>query len=1686
MSLTKAQRKQAAYWAKAASERGKTKKNTQLQTYLKNNPGQHTIKAYQPSKMEQFRDKITKVFTASPVQDTQNTQESGLWNAPLNQSDLASRYMSNTGDGQLRPRLKMNRATALISHPVVNQMAQDAEDVGTAAEGISRGMKAAQKRKRNASLLLLSPVNHLDPASGYAGIDAIEKNQKQTGGIDFGKASKTAMKVADKAYQYSEQFHNDLAKTEHVEHKGLGKVGNAAVDVANMLTDVGGDVAASAVSPALGTARMALRAAGQAGYGARKSGKSSYAGRAAYSAAMGGLGVAMSKIGNVSGMLKNAYGKGVLDKLGMTGAVDDAVQELVKSETGRAAVKAAGAAGTQALYTNLQDRLTPVLERATGVDKNAHYDGRAAAKNAVMSGIVGFLTATPELASGIGADIQTGKERAADTAAERVYKGYEDNGIFTPKTDVQNKLTDAAKTEYGKAGYHFGNETANRAKWLEAGERNEKAESETPVLDSVKNAQSDTPILDAVKGKSDTPILDSVRNAASQAAPAEENAQAVEAEKNAPENKAAQSGDKAPLTKERIFDILSGGKRVNTAGMDAGTFDAVADTGAAMDASGNAYIQKPEDHIDARTMESVGNRNINAFQFDHPELRKYYQAAAEDLAVDADVSKSLPNNAQKSRTINGYRWDHSAMTSPSLRDAMDETGLSRTDIIDAAQRLINDHGQENVAAAKRLELILDDMLTNGYETMYGRTVPPNADYLAAKQTIPGYAAPEQVGHLLDDVDPDLGAANAGFDPYTSLQNKYGNLSEGEIPARQIDTPAQTADDNRVSLTARTVQEAGATPDSRIPTIEQAVVDGKLSYVPIKNTEAAVRATEKITTDGWQKALTDWTADVRNGETSADLTAMGATLLNNAGNSDMSGTQYVELLGDYSQMLRNAGQSLQASQMLKRMSPEGRLYLMQQSIESLAKQWAGKADIALDPALADEYRNAQTDAARDEVIGKIQQNIADQIPSTLTDKFTKLRYVNMLGNFKTQVRNVLGNAGMQPVRIVKDKIGAVLEAAADAASGGKIQRTKSFLTSPELVKQAWSDFDNVANEAMGEGKYEDYTQGQTARDIENKRTIFKNNGDWGTNEEDNAFLKGLRKVTDVGWKAMDAYSKVTDWMMEHGDVGFSRFTYADTLAGYLQANGVKSIESASPEVLDDARAYAIKQAQEATFRDNNWFSNWVSRIGRHQDTPEAIRAVSEGIAPFRKTPADVLARAEEYSPAGLLNTAVKVVEAKKGNASASDVIDSLAKTLTGTGLIGLGYAAFNSGLIRGKDDDNDRQKNFDDLLGHQAYSIELPGGKSYTLDWLAPESMPFFIGAQFAKAAGINGMTFGDGLNALSSITDPMLQMSMMQGVNDALDNLQYASGDMSNTAKLVGGALFNYLSQGFTNSLLSQAKYASEENRRTTYTDKNSQLPSDMQYMLGKASARIPGVNYNQMDYLDAWGRPQSNGTEAERIFNNFFNPSYTSDVKIRPVEQELQTVADATGDTTVLPAKVEKTITIGGGNVVNLDAGQFARYQSLAGNEKYNMLSQSINQPWYRNMTAAEKADYIKTVYEYSTAKAAKAVVPNHQVDPWVVSAQTAQNDIRATPSQYLAYRQKYGSAYMSGKAYEKVKQAVSEGMTVDQYFSMKQGIDSNGNGSVSQAEARTYLDKAGYSRKQAAQIWGIINKAWKRNPYK
>ena len=839
----------------------------------------------------------------------------------------------------------------------------------------------------------------------------------------------------------------------------------------------------------------------------------------------------------------------------------------------------------------------------------------------------------------------------------------------------------------------------------------------------------------------------------------------------------------------------------------------------------------------------------------------------------------------------------------------------------------------------------------------------------------------------------VGAAPAGFSPYTRAAIEYGTIPPGENPARVVDVPLQINETQKTGRTARTIMEAQATPESRIQALENAVMNGNFAYVTIANETLANNAAESIQKYGWDKSLKDWTSEVRQGKANEKLAAMGATLINNAGNSGMSGTDYIDLVTDYNSLMHRLSRGLAAARILKTLTPEARLYGITRTVENMAREVGEKYNIQLDPDLIEQYTAATTDAERDNVITLMQQDIARQMPSTFLDKWTALRYTNMLGNFKTQVRNIAGNIISLAMQKTKNEVLAVMEHLASGISRGKYQRTRSLWTPGKLWSYAWNDFNLVRNEALGVGKYNDTDfQNEFERGVLDARTIFKASGTWGTRQDSPAIARIGRKAVDVIYKPLEAYRRITNRATETGDMIFSRTAYADALAGYLKANKVspdqfqamleaeRNNTTAEPnKFLEQARTFAIKEAQEATFRDSNFFSDWVSKVARRKDTPKAIRVIAEGNVPFRKTTANILYRAEEYGPLGLINTAVKAAQAIKSSkdttgtakqVSGADVMNSLAKTLTGTGLFWLGWELAKRGLANGADDDDEKQAAFDDLTGSQPYSVVLPDGTNFPVDWAAPASIPFFTGVQLYNLASENGFQLQDIESAVTSITEPMLQMSMLQGVNDAIDNIKFSE---NNLIQLGLTSIANYLTQGLTNTLLGQIERTAEDYRQTTYTDAESPVPSWFQRIVGEASAKTPGFDYNQLPYVDAWGQFENNGTTAQKIIENFFSPFYIDQSELDKVEMELQRVYNATdGEYSVFPEQIYPSTKVDG---EPLGGDDYVEYAQTRGQTSFDAVQTLINSSAYRSMTSNEKGEALEDVYSYAKAVAAESI---------------------------------------------------------------------------------------------------------------
>lgn len=1427
--------------------------------------------------------------------------------------------------------------------------------------------------------------------------------------------SQAVQRIQGGADRLSASSQEDIATAK----EGLGRAGQFAVDVGVAGTQLLGDILAGSVTGGGALLPMAVRSFGSSAQTARQSG-ADLGQQLLYGTGSAALSVATEKISNVAAPFKAAFGAGVLDD-----ALSRLPAKLSQSAAGRTVLSAIGEGGEEVV----EDLVQPLLQRIT-YDSGAlsQYQNPEFLSDTLYDGLIGAAL------GGVGG--------AADVAVNRIGPTAAQEGAGAAAG--QKMGTNAAQVWGGSEGV----QDAWRDTIVNEVRRNSGiGENESPASTSDGTSALSGDLETVVDAEDMAAIPGTVGTVtdgrASQVAPISTVQETgINVNHQEGQNRIRNTGETVRVVETLRDHIpkLSEAEPVSEVSSNSIPF-----------VSGKTMAEK------AKTLFEAIKGIVSRPGFGDIEINT--RSVKDDLhhgigTAKAAVIPAIPDIIRTGTQIDfqenwkGRPYDGYIFAAPVTMDGktvyvaavVKRTSKNRFylhEVVDSDGNIIKiDAGD----SANQTSLATNGSAGTQSQASVEGTRPLNPDSIIAPRA--------------ENVNPPdgLGAANAG-----SLNTAYDRLQaqssqfhpEGANAARPVDVPVQDFAGRNVSRVASNVMGAQAIPDSVIPMIEQMVAGGELSYDRNTNDASLERARRRIQEKGFDGALEEFRSSVMDGRVSKDLSTLGQTLLNTAANN-RDGRAVADILSLYQSMTTNAAQATQAASIFRRLSPEAQLYGIQRTAQNLANKISRNnqdyGGIEVDPELLTKFLEQTDQAGRDAVMGEIYQNVADQVPSTFVDKWNAWRYLSMLGNPRTHIRNVVGNVFFQPMRIVKNEVAAGIETALSAA-GFNVERTKSFAASPSMYRAAWNDFNNVKDSVSG-NKYNDFNN-----QINQRRRIFNN-----------SILEAARK------KNGDA--------LELEDALFKRITYADTLAGYLTANGFTAQQvtdgTVPPDVLNRGRDYAAKEALKATYQDRNALSDRAVKV------VNSLGVVGDAVIPFKRTPANVLARGLTYSPLGLVKSLTyDLSQVQRGNRTAAEVIDNIASGATGSMLFALGAYLFSSGLLttaQGSDDDS----KWEELLGHQGYALELPDGTSVTLDWLAPASMPFFMGAEMASAMGENGMSAEAISTAMKSVANPLLEMSMLQSLNDLLESVAYSEDKA--LIPMLGSAVVSYFSQAIP-TLGGQIERSAEDRRMTTYTDKNSPLPTDVQYALGRASSRVPGWDYRQTPYLDAWGREEETGDELWRILNNFANPAYVSQVEVDRVEKELQRVRDATGDTGVFPDRAKRYIEVNGERK-DLTAEEYIRYAKAMGQTSYQLISEGIQTAEYRNMANSEKAAYIEALYKYAAA-AAKAEVSDYELDGWQKNAQTAQQDLGVSPAEYIALYQQYGSAIMSGKAYEKTIQAVQAGLTVGQYASMKAGLDSDGNNSVSQTEAQAYLDRQDFTREQKADLWTIINKSWKRNPY-
>lgn len=671
-------------------------------------------------------------------------------------------------------------------------------------------------------------------------------------------------------------------------------------------------------------------------------------------------------------------------------------------------------------------------------------------------------------------------------------------------------------------------------------------------------------------------------------------------------------------------------------------------------------------------------------------------------------------------------------------------------------------------------------------------------------------------------------------------------------------------------------------------------------------------------------------------------------LTNAGRVD----EAVQIVRDMSKALTESGQFSQAAAItMLNNDPQAAMRYLVREIDSMNE--AGKKkfkdkwqDFEMTDSEVKQF--ADIDPGDTDAIKAAYENVYDRLrkeyPVTMTEKLMELRRVSMLLNARTNVRNVVSNAFMMPIRWTADRVTALGEGAYKLIHP-EYQSTQSAnpVASKESRQLASEAFETVREELLGDNKYND-AQG-AIRD----KQIFK--GSKFSEMFDNLTNGALTRANqamgkDVSPSLMETARNFTYYLLEKGDDVFVKKNFESRMASYLEAQGITNLES----IPADAYTLATQEAYKATFKDDTKLATILSDVRRTLGVPGDI------VMPFTKTPANIAMRGIDYSPVGVANALVKLKNAKS-NVEVSNALTLLGQGATGTAAIAVGYALAQSGIIQGALSDDKDEAQWEKSHGKLAYSVKV-GDNYYTFDWAQPASIPIILGTTIYQC-------MQDSDNALDTIYQGAVAATNAWSDLSPLQTLTDIFGGNGTPAENVADT-FLEAPLGWIPAQLGAAARIGDTTQRVTY-DNTSKLNN----IINQAKAKIPGLSQTLPVAYDTWGNPiKRQDSTGEAALANLLNPGQIGNIRETPIDDEINDLYASTGDAAVFPKKAAWSYKING-ETVKLNSEQYSEYQRIMGQNAYGMASALINSASYNNMSDDQKAGAIADLYNFADALA-------------------------------------------------------------------------------------------------------------------
>lgn len=724
------------------------------------------------------------------------------------------------------------------------------------------------------------------------------------------------------------------------------------------------------------------------------------------------------------------------------------------------------------------------------------------------------------------------------------------------------------------------------------------------------------------------------------------------------------------------------------------------------------------------------------------------------------------------------------------------------------------------------------------------------------------------------------------------------------------------------------------------------------YDKVTNKESLEKAFKKINDGGSSEALR-WVKQDSKNANATDVAEGWILLKQYADNGDYD--SMVEVAKKMREIGTTAGQTVQAFNIMERMTPEGMVKYAQSElseaydkmVKNKSKEWIDKyrKDFDLKPDevkfimdTMQEVQNMEDGYDKRVKLAEIQKLMTDKLPPEKGAKIRSWMRISMLFNPKTQVRNVAGNALIMPVNSFSDLFSSYADKLIAKKTGVRTTGTTNVKAMLKGIKKG-------AYEATN-----DYKKGINTKDMEGNRFEIS---DGKSFSEKNLMGKTLNRTESL-----------LNYVMDVGDRVFSEAAFENSLQNQLVLNNTTEI---TQEMIDIAHQEALSR----TWNDNNNYTRFVLGVRKGLNKLNVNGyGLGDILIPFAKTPANLTKAIVDYSPAGLVSAINKGINLKRSLANGQytatmqhEFVQSLGKATAGTMLYILGIALAKAGITSGDSDDDKDTANFlKNTLGINSYSIKI-GGKSFTYDWAQPLAAPLSITANVVNSKSGDSKALLEGIiGSLDTAGSILLEQSFLQSINDVLnDNDGVVSGIINEILELPARAVPTFSKQ---------IADLVDGTQRTSF-----EYGKPIQSAVNSIKAKIPFISKTLNPTVDTMGREIQKYGGKNNIFNVFLNPANVSTENISESAEEIYRLYKETGETDVMPRVAPYYINQKGEKIM-MTGKDRVEYQKISGEIIEDNIKKLINNASYSSMSDSDKANVVKDIVNYSYNIAKKDVL--------------------------------------------------------------------------------------------------------------